>query len=488
MLKKLKEIFKSNPEAVQAVHHNCCDESYWTRMLRGMNLYHGDCYKELNAEKVCLKIKDHIDTETYNINTFVKNFAFWKLYFIIFFLFVIGIINVSINNKKASEYMEKNAVNFFLEFLYLFAAFFFSTLFMYLIRTQGAPISTIVMSSFIIFVFCILKHFAFELSGLYRFNFGSKTCKKSTEHFGSNAPTASPTGKTDASKNTVPKISKECACDNNFFSGSFWNGLGYQGIVITAILIIFFGISFYNNELTKKFFNYTSPKMYSGLYLLIGIIIPFIVGTLIPKMTFLGRDNSCFTENIALIVLKDGCAAVSMMFMAFVTVIVFLHIFLKNKFITEFVPADFSIIPIKQKYNDCWWDSKSKRFILTLIESIVLFLIFAFAEAGIEAIRAEHNFKEVITDWHFWKKSLSTSLPLIAFIQFLLEYTSWFKEHLFNNKEHKSKCYNEPDPDPFDASQDTPHHGPPTAAKATQAKAQTHHGTATAAVQHAQHG
>jgi len=474
MSTKIKNFFKSNPDAI---HHNCCEESLWTRIIRGMKLYHGECYKELNANQVCT-LKDHIHETTYNINTFAKNFAFWKLYFIIFFLFIIGIINLSINKKKAIKYMDDNKVNFFLEFLYLFAAFFLSTIFMYLIRTKGAPISTIIMSSVIIFVFCILKHFAFELSGLYRFNFGSKDCKKSTEYFGSTTDIAlkaasytakTDASKTDASKNTVPKVSKECACDNNFFSGSFWNGLGYQGIVITIILILFFGISLFNNELTKNIFNYTIPKMYSGLYLLIGIIIPFILGILIPKIKFLGRDNSCFTENTILIIIKDGCAAVSMMFMAFVTVIVFLHIFFKKKFITEFKPEEFTTIHKEFLYNDCWWSGNPKRFTLTLIESIVLFLIFAFAEAGIEGIRAGHDFKEVITSWHFWKKSLSTTLPLIVFIQFLLEYTSWFKEHLFNNKKHKSECYNK---ETHDASQDTPHHGKPAPASAQHGEAQ----------------
>jgi hypothetical protein len=449
---------KKDIHDLKTIHHNCCDESLWTRILRGMQLYHGECYKELDANKVCT-LKDHIHETTYNINTFVKNFAFWKLYFIIFFLFGIGIINLAINKDKTLEYVKKdsNKVNFFLEFLYLFAAFFLSTIFMYLIRTQGAPISTIIISSIIIFVFCILKHFAFELSGLYRFNFGSKDCKKSTEHFGSTSDSKGTN--TDASKNTV---SKECACDNNFFSGLFWNGLGYHGIGITIILLLFFGISLFNNELTKNIFNYTIPKMYSGLYLLIGIIIPFILGALIPKIKFLGRDNSCFTENTILIIIKDGCAAVSIAFMSFVTIIVFLHIFLKNKFITEFKPEEFSIMHKEFKYNDCWWSGNFKRFAVTLIESIVVFLIFAFAEAGIEGIRAGHDFKEVITSWHFWKKSLSTSLPLIVFIQFLLEYTSWFKEHLFNNKKHKSECYNKKDTEnTHDASQDTPQHGKP---------------------------
>lgn len=438
---KFKSKFKSESK-IHTEHKNCCDESYWTRLLRNRGIFHGDCYKELQGNE-CKIVNHKISSSAYDTDTFTKNFAFWKIYLIIFFLLGIAIANLAdVNTKgKTWEYLTKNTGNFFLELLYLFGAFFVSTIFMYIIRINATkvPSRTYIMSAVVILIFCILKHFAFEFSGLYRFNFGSKDC---TKHEPFKSDTDSKTTDSTSDINSDNDHDKTCKCDSGFFSGLFWNGLGYQGIVITIILVLFFGISLINPAFTKNFFNYEFSRPICGIVL--GFMLFFFsIGLGITEMNL--RDNSCLTQNDNLIRVKDGCAVISILFMSCITIPVFLHFILKNKFITEFKLEDFHNYPFPKPYNDCFWQNGYMRFILTLIESIIIFLIFACAEAGIESLRLGHDIKHVLEDPKFWKKSLSMTLPGIVVVQFLLEYTNWFKEHLFNDKDYQkdneSHCY-----------------------------------------------
>lgn len=449
--------------------HKCCDESYWTSMITKMGIYHGDCTKQfenVNGIQTCIDAPQ-INIENYNTNTFTKTFAFWKIYLIFFFLLVIGIANLISSKEKTWEYIRDNWENFIYEFILLFAAFLLSTIFMYIIRIGGkAPIMTYVMSTIVIFVFCILKHFAFELSGLYRFNFGSKQCKK--EHFGS-------TESTDHADSTDHKDNTNCKCEDGMFSGLFWNGLGYQGMIITVILIAFFGISLVKPNLTEKFFNYKFNLIISLLCLFLIVALLFIGGFMINgniseekicteedgifekiKKQCSLRYKKCTTENDFFIRVKDGCSLVSIVFMVLISFlmvpILFSHmlgwVFGKEENVI------LSIDKTSKSYNDCYYKSNALRFGVTLVESLAIFLIFALAEAGIEALRRGEKINEILLSWHFWKKSLIMTLPGIVLIQFLLEYTNWFKEHLFNNKKYKSTCYS-------NVQQDVPHNGNP---------------------------
>jgi hypothetical protein len=66
---------------------NCCEESYLTSIMRKMFVYHGECTKNENSSKTCIDAPK-INLEKYNTNTFSKTFAFWKLYFIFFQLYI----------------------------------------------------------------------------------------------------------------------------------------------------------------------------------------------------------------------------------------------------------------------------------------------------------------------------------------------------------------------------------------------------------------
>jgi hypothetical protein len=453
------------------IEHKCCGESYWTSLIRGLQLYHGDCTKQIenvNNVPTCIEAPQ-INIENYNTNTFTKTFAFWKIYLIFFFLLVIGIANLISNKDKSLEYInnQNTYANFIYEFILLFVAFLLSTIFMYLIRIGGkAPIKTYFMSTLVIFVFCIFKHFAFEFSGLYRFNFGSKECKK--EHFGSSETTKS-TDHADSTAHT------NCKCDDGMFSGLFWNGLGYQGIIITFILIVFFGISIVKPDLTEKFFNYKFNLIISLLCLFFIVALLFIGGFIINgnviedkicsdedniftkiKKECALRDKKCKNENDIFTRVKDGCAVVSIIFMVIITFlmlpILFSHMlgwaFGKEETVT------LSTNKTSKIYNDCFYKSSTFRFGLTLIESLVIFLIFALAEAGIEALRKGEKIDEILLSWHFWEKSLMVTLPGIVVVQFLLEYSNWFKEHLFNDKKYQSTCYS-------NIPQGVSHHGNP---------------------------
>jgi hypothetical protein len=425
---------------------NCCEESYLTSIMRKMRIYHGECNK--NFEIIDKKPTNNcidatkINLEKYNTNTFSKTFAFWKIYFIFFFLIIIGIANVISKKEKSWEYIRENWQNFIYEFMYLFAAFLLSTIFMFFIRVGGkVPIETYYITTSIIFVFCIFKHLAFEFSGIYRFNFGDKECKK--ENFES----------TDK---------KDCECENGTFSGIFWNGLGYQGMIITFILVVFFLISLYDPKLTEKFFNYKFDRFYSYLCLvIIGIVFALgyyiiqgstkkykqcnkednISTKIINECAF--RDKKCSFENDIFTRIKDGCAFVSVLFIGIVTLkllqIATYHIYGKEFNKEPSVNLNSDNTP--KTYNDCYYKSNKLRFILTLVESIIIFLIFAVAEAGIESLRKDHPIVEILSSWYFWEKTLKISFPIILGVQFLLEYSNWFKDHLFNNKDNKNECY-----------------------------------------------
>jgi len=453
----------------------CCEESTWTSIIRSMRIYHGDCIKKLDETGKCT-IAPPKNIENYNTNTFTKTFAFWKIYLIFFFLLGIGIANLISKKEKSWEYMEKNRDNFIIEFFYLFGAFLLSTIFMYIIRIGKISIWTIIKSSFVIFIFCLFKHLAFELSGLYRFNFGSKECNK--EHFdtsdfstySSDISTNSidiSTNSIDISTNSID-ISTNCDCDNGMFSGLFWNGLGFQGMVITIILILFFGISLVKPKSTEKFFNYKFNWLFCLIFITI-ILAAFFIGFFIIngnidedkscpeeksiydkiKEKCALRDKKCTTEDDIFTRIKDGCAVVSIFFLTLITLI-FIPILLWHLIGWAF-NKEFTDIEKKTKvtfntdksklYNDCYWKSTFMRFILTLIESIIIFLIFAFAEAGIESLRKGHPIDKILLDKHFWEKSAKMTLPGILLVQFLLEYTNWFKEHLFNDEKNTNKCY-----------------------------------------------
>lgn len=439
---------KSNHES------NCCEESYLTSIMRKMRVYHGECTKnfEIVNEKqtnTCIDATK-INLEKYNTNTFSKTFAFWKIYFIFFFLLVIGIANIISKNEKSWEYIRDNWQNFIYEFMYLFGAFLLSTIFMFFIRVGGkVPLETYYISTSIIFLFCIFKHLAFEFSGIYRFNFGERKCKKEKENF-------------ESTNKTNKKDPKDCECDNGTFTGLFWNGLGYQGMIITFILVVFFLISLYDPTLTEKFFNYKIKRYYSLLcILIIGGVFALgyyiiqgsteedkqcnkednISTKIINECSF--RDKKCSIENDIFTRIKDGCAFVSVLFIGLVTLkllqITAYHMYGKEFNKEPSVNLNSDNTP--KTYNDCYYKSNKLRFILTFIESIIIFLIFAVAEAGIESLRKDHPIVEILSSWHFWEKSLKISFPIILGVQFLLEYSNWFKDHLFNNKDNKNECY-----------------------------------------------
>ena len=461
------------------IKSTCCEESTWTSIIRSIGIYHGDCIKKLDETSKCIKAPPN-NIENYNTNTFTKTFAFWKIYLIFFFLLGIGIANLISKQEKSWEYIEKNRDNFIIEFFYLFGAFLLSTIFMYIIRIGKISIWTIIKSSFVIFLFCVLKHLAFELSGLYRFNFGSKECNK--EHFDESDLS---TYSSDVSTNPIDLSTNpiDCDCENGMFSGLFWNGLGYQGMIITLILILFFGISLVKPKLTERFFNYKFNWLFCLIFISI-ILAAFFIGFFIingnidedkscPKEKSIYdkiiekcslRDKKCITEDDIFTRIKDGCAVVSIFFLILITLI-FIPILLWHligwAFNKEIIDKEKNIkvdfIKGQSKlYNDCYWKSTFMRFVLTLIESIIIFFIFAFAEAGIESLRKGHPIDKILLDKHFWEKSVKMTFPGILLIQFLLEYTNWFKEHLFNDDKNTNKCYtNKDNLDPKSKSKNT---------------------------------
>ena len=413
----------------------CCNESIWTQLIRNMGIYHGDCTKKC-IEGTCTKI--NINKEKYNTDYFAKSFAFWKLFFIFFFLLAIGIVNLITKNEKTMEYMKINYYKFTIEFILLFLAFLLSTIFMYVIRLGELPLITNV--AVIIFIFCIFKHLAFEFSGLYRFNFGYKECKK-TEHFGSvDTNTKDSADTKDPAKPTV------CDCEDNFFSGLFWNGLKYQGVIVTILLILFFGASLIYPKLTEKFFNYNIKRWQSIIFILVIIIAPFVMGYYMDEMPLFKPYIilECSPHDY-ITKIFNGCAFISIAFMTFITLIlpvITIVVMRKKKFMTGLDLSKQDLFDsIKNPYNDCIWKGTYKRLLLTFIESVVIFFIFAFAEAGIDAYRTGHQYIDIIQDINFWKKSFYMTFVTIIIIQYILEYSNWFKSHMFNDTNYEKECY-----------------------------------------------
>jgi hypothetical protein len=404
----------------------CPDESYWTKILRNIGLYHKAGCSEIT----------YVD-EYYN-DTFIKSFAFWKLFLIFFFLFAIGFINLGTKYDETKSYINNKLKEFGFEFLYLFAAFFVSTIVMYLMRLgRKVEIKQLGLTSVIIFIFCVFKHFAFELSGLYRMKFGTEECNeqdKDKEHF----------------ESTTNK-NKECnRCDNGVFTGLFWDGLGKYGLGLTGILLLFFVISFINPNSTYKVFNFKFTRVISGIGLLC-IAASFTGGFFLHKFKMTGikeckekeckkecKDIDCETqckdkELDIFSMIKNGCASVSIAFMTFSTLILPV-IYLILLLLQTFTKAPLVITvnkPDTGTYYNCYYKNGLSRFFLIIIESILIYIIFCLAEAGIECLRKGRDFIDLMKDTHFWMNTIPTALGIIA-IQILLEYTNWFESHLFS--------------------------------------------------------
>jgi len=430
------------------------EESLWSRFLKNGHLSHGQCKKDLDG---------------YNSELFVQIFAFWKLFFIIFFLLLIGLLNLGLNWDKTVQYMRDNQQTFFLyEFLLLFAAFFVSTIFMYLFRIQTMPLGVynIFMITFVITVFCVLKHVAFEMSGIYRFNFGNKTCKekKKKEKEKEEKEKEEEMKLTDEEKKQKEedkKIKKEsmteeekkkekeeeeekkkCKCDDGPFTGPFWNGLGYYGMGLTLILIIFFGMSVWKPDgWTKSLFNYQFERYQSILYLILGIGLPFAIGCLLNNIyADKTRMNDCpKDENYIFTCIKNGCACVSIAFMAFITFLLPISLILwssgrsLDKILTKDNKLEKNNTEISSYYNCSYKPGFNlKRFGLILIECGIMWLIFVFAEAGIKSLRTGEYYLDILKSHEFWEHSAIFSLPTIVLIQIFLEYSDWYKSHLFD--------------------------------------------------------
>jgi ABC-type multidrug transport system fused ATPase/permease subunit len=489
MFGKNKKTTVTQDTTHNATHNAKCDgESWWSRFLKFSRLSHGKCSKDLDG---------------YNRELFVQIFAFWKLFLIIFFLLLIGLANLpsAEYREKAVKYMRENRTNFIYEFLLLFAAFFLSTIFMYFFRLVTMPkgIWTIPLITFILFIFCILKHLSFELSGLYRFNFGSKICKhekerkkklsnkereneeekerikkeeemKMTDEEKKKKHEEMEKKKESMTKEEREKVEEEeeiknCKCEDGFFTGLFWNGLGNYGMFLTAILFIFFGMSALNpNGWTKSLFNYEFSRYQSLGFIVIGIGLPFAFGCLMNNTIagmdeFTGMKNCPKNEPYIFTMIKNGCACVSIAFMSFVTFLLPValfcwlrgysldHIYTKAKYndksetddvgffhteglkaITDTNRSDALIYNYSCRYKSGF---NLLRFFLILIESLIIYAIFVAAEAGIKYFRSEEDILEEIKTKEFWIHTMPTLFGVIA-IQILLEYTDWFKGHLFD--------------------------------------------------------
>jgi hypothetical protein len=403
-----------------------CDKpdnnSLFTKILRAMNYYHGpECdYSEL--------YKKYYDI-------FLKSFAFLKLFSIFFFLLIIGLCNLAINKEESIYYMKNNSLKFFLELLLLFAAFFIPTIIMHITRgkTNLLNVKSLFFTAVFLFVFVCFKHVTLELSGLYTLKFGNPQCKK--EHFES------------SSKETEYN---KCKCLNGIFTGPFWKGAGYYGIGLTFILLLFFGFSLVSPDWTKNFFNYEFNQLMSLMYIIIGILIPFVIGMFMdenPLNSFTGmkecrdkdEDKGWFKNKFEKI--RNGCALVSMTFM---TVITFILPVVIIQWITDkSLNSQNAKVPPFSNY-DCKMQNIMKnptlRFGIILIESILIYGVFVLAEAGIEHLRKDIDYIEILKSKHFWMNSILTFLGILCF-QILLEYSSWFEKHLFNDdKANKQNC------------------------------------------------
>lgn len=424
------DIEKNKIDSILSPTEEC---SFWTKILIDLNIYDKkDCKPITNFDK-------------YNKDLFLKSFAFWKIFLIILFLLAIGIINLVSKYDETRSYMYDKKKQFFIEFLLLFGAFFVSTLIMYFMRLgQKIVLRQLGVVSYVIFVFCICKHFAFELSGIYRWKFGSDVCNEER--------------KKDEHKHTVHFESQRCNnCDNGFFTGLFWDGLGKYGIGLTIILLIFFGTSLLNPKYTKHFFNYEfTSKLSSSV--LVCILVVFVFGFFLEKILKTGikecqekkcqkkecKVKECNKEEIIkckkkldmFTRIKNGCALVSIVFMTIITLVLpyILFLWLNSKTIgidTKILVKDKTTTG---KYYNCNYKNEPYRFILILIESLIIYLIFSFAEAGIEYLRKNKRFIDIIKNTHFWIKTLPSLLGILA-IQILLEYTDWYEYNLFTEEQ-----------------------------------------------------
>ena len=528
----------------------CDGESWWSRFLKYAGLSHGQCKTDLDG---------------YNTELFVQIFAFWKLFLLFFFLLLIGAANLATNWEKTIKYMRDNKLNFGLEFLLLFAAFFVSTIFMYGFRLWARPqgIWTIPVVTIVLLIFCVFKHLAFEMSGLYRYNFGSKVCKEEKKKKEKELFESSKTDEEKKKEEADKKIKKEsmteeekkkeeekeekiknCKCDDGFFTGLLWNGLGYYGMFLTPILLLFFGMAALNPDgWTKSLFNYQFERYQSIGYIVIGIGVPFAIGCLFNNIFAekTGMNECPKDENYIFTYIKNGCACVSIAFMTLITALLPIalfcwargysldHISTKDdgthttasdylskrwKHITVGKPAEGEAEeskPHKFQTTEAIYETKkiraaaaasnyscpyrtnpdldgstvggfikmlfltllSKRFILILIESIIIYLIFVIAEAGIKHLRTGEDYTNIISSREFWEHSAMLTLPGIVVIQILLEYTDWFKGHLFGQ--------NEAPPKPCDGKDTETTEAPAAAAKGT-TREEARHG------QHGQHG
>jgi hypothetical protein len=411
------------------------NESYWTKLLRYYLIYHKDKSIELDG------------TERIN-DTFIKTFAFWKLFLIFFFLLVIGFINLGSKYEETINYMDKKTGYFFAyEFLLLFGAFLISTVVMYVMRLgRKVDMKQIGITSLVLGIFCIFKHLSFELSGLYRMKFGSDACNE--EHNNKHNK-----HKEDNNQQQEEHFDPETCnkCDTGLFTGLLWDGLGKYGLGFTAILLLFFGISFFNPEITKNVFNFEFTRVISGICLLcIGCIL--IGGCFMHKsqMTEIKEckdkeckkkctdkecEYKCESEDIDIFsMIKNGCAMVSVVFLIIITLalpgVFFISLLSKAPLLKELNKPSAGT-----SYN-CYYDKGFSRFFLIIIESIIIYIIFSLAEAGIECLRKGEKFLDLMNDKKFWINTWSSALGIFI-IQILLEYTDWFKSHLFTNDQLK---------------------------------------------------
>jgi hypothetical protein len=344
--------------------------------------------------------------------------------------------------------MDRKTLFFFYELLLLFGAFLISTIVMYVMRLgRKVDMKQIGLASIFIFIFCIFKHLSFELSGLYRMKFGSDACNEEEKI------------KHEKEKNQHQEEHfdpKTCnKCDTGLFTGLLWDGLGKYGLGLTALLLLFFGISFFNPEITKKVLNFEFTRIISGICLLCiggiltgGCFMHKLQMTEIKeckdkeckkKCTDKECEDKCESEDIDIFsMIKNGCAMVSVAFMTIITLA------LPGIYLISLLFKLISKVPILNEINkpptgtsyNCYYDKGFSRFFLIIIESIIVYIIFTLAEAGIECLRKGEKFLDLMNDKKFWINTWSSALGIFI-IQILLEYTDWFKSHLFTNDQLK---------------------------------------------------
>ncbi len=384
-------------------------------------------------------------TELGNINKdyyydFLKSFAFWKFYLLIFLGLIIGIINL-ISKKPVNEELNNEYGGYWItEWILLTLAFFIPCIFMYLIRdprNNNFTIWNMIKTFGILLFLCFFKHLDFQLSGLYRWKFGSKKCSKYKEHFSQEDKKCSlyfehfsQEDKKEEDKKEEDKKEEDnkeeetkCKCDDSIFDGPVWDGLGWYGLFFTFFILYFFIASLIESDLTKKIFGIEFTKIYLVLciFLIIGI---FLTGFFLIK-TFKNKD--CSNNNI-FNSLRDGGACVTVVF---TTIITLLPLYILIKWYFECRKNKTCNFNDKLKYSYGTL-SQFKRFIIVFIEIIVTWIIFILVEAGIESMRKKEVYTHIISNKDVWFSSSSAMTFLaIAYLQIILEYSGWFYMHLF---------------------------------------------------------